>query len=178
MNKKAFRLLTLLLACVALLCACSGGGYDLHYADGSYSNSRKNVSFRCAPACYRAVSAIRDETVALIKSEVGADVPLYEIENMDTSLWLTDDDYVLYYEDKATLPTLRQLNPAYVTLSYVSYPVEISRIESKSTVNSLIALYENTPAISGEKIASSLPETRERFELLFFTNDRQYAGIS
>lgn len=178
MKKQLLRLLPLLLACAALLSACSGGSYDLHYADGAYSNSRREVSFRCAPACYRAVSAIRGETVAMIRSEVGENVPLYEIEGMDTALWLTDDSYVLYYEDKATLPTLRQLNPAYVALSYVSYPIEISRLENKNSVDGLITLYETTPAISGDRISSSLPDTRERFELLFFTNDRQHAGIS
>ena len=178
MKKTKIRLLSLLLAALALLTACSGGAFDLTYSDGAYRNAKKEVAFYAAPVCYRAVSILDNEAAAVLKSDYADNVVLYAVYGMDTLSWLADEDFMLYYEDRITLPTLRQMNPSYVTLSYVSYPVEISRLESAASLNTLITLYETTPAIPGDRISSAIPEARDRYELLFFTKEAQYAGIS
>ncbi len=178
MKKIKIRLLTLLLAAIALLTACSGGSFDLTYSDGAYRNAKKELAFYAAPVCYRAVSILDYEAAAVLKSDYADNVALYTINGMDSHCWLADENFMIYYEDRITLPTLREMNPAYVTLSYVSYPVEISRLEAATSIDTLITLYETTPAIPGERISSALPEARDRYELLFFTKDSRFAGIS
>ena len=88
-------MLCLLLAGLTLLTSC-GGAAELHYADGAYRNEKDGTAFVLAPLCYRALSSLEDEEIARI---VGTrnEKPLYAIEGMDSALWLTDENFDLYY---------------------------------------------------------------------------------
>ncbi|MBE6633781.1 MAG: hypothetical protein E7620_05510 [Ruminococcaceae bacterium] len=166
-------LIALCLSLVLLLSACSGGAYTLTYSNGAYRNEKQNAAFVLAPLCYRAASALTDETVAVIKSSYGKDVPLYAIEGMDTAKWLTDDQFDVYCNEQLALPSLSQMNASYVTLSYITYPFEIGRIEKAAEIADLVDRYENGTSIPAAKI---IPPPENRFELLFFSNT--YKGLA
>ena len=173
MKHSVVRLLALALACMALLSSCSGGAFTLTYSNGAYRNEKQGVAYRWAPTNYRAVSAKTDETVAVIKSERSADVPLYAIGDMDPALFLTDSTYSIYYSEKTTLPTLAELKPTYVTLSFMTYAFEIGRIENKAEIDDLVEIYSKGTTVPAAKV---IPSPESRYELLFFSDT--YKGIS
>ena len=173
MNAFKKRLAVLCLSLILLLTSCSGGAYDLIYSNGAYRNEKQNTAFVLAPLCYRAVSALTEETVAVIKNSYGSDVPLYAIEGMDTTKWLTDEQFDVYCDENLALPKLSQMNTVYITLSYITYPFEIGRIEKASEIADLVGRYENGTSIPASKI---IPAPENRFELLFFSST--YQGIA
>ena len=100
--KKRTAALCLLLVCAALFASC-GGAIELSYENGAYRNEKSGAAYVMAPLCYRAISRLDAEEIAKIVGTKSEKV-LYAIEGLDSSLWLTDENFDLYHSETVTLP--------------------------------------------------------------------------
>ncbi len=171
---KTVRTFALLLVLAALLSACSAGAMELKFENGALRDEKNDVTFLSAPFNYKAVAIEPDRQVAIIKTSKGADVPLYAVEGMDRAKWIAREDYTLYYRSDVSLPTLREMQVTYVTVSRVSgTALEAGRLESRAEIDDLVETYEQGTTIPRDKVTVT---PAARFELLFFSDT--YAGIS
>lgn len=167
-------LLALLLACAALFSACGKKTYTLTYVDDMFENAKKELAFTEAPVCYRAASALKGETIAIISGFRTNDISLYAIEGMDADEFLTDDQFTLYYEKNVKLPTLTEMNTSHISLSELGndVPMEIDRLEDAAMIGELVTMISSGTSYPAQKLAAYSPK---RFEILFFSQD--YEGI-
>ncbi len=171
---KSIRIFALLLALAALFSACSAGAAELKFENGVLRDEKGEKTYLAAPGNYKAVAIRSNKQIAIIKPSKGSDIPLYAVDGMDPNSWLAREDYVLYYSSDITLPTLREMNTKYITISRVSESaIEEKRLEKKVEIDDLVDIYERGTTISRDKI-SDTPATR--FELLFFSE--VYPGIA
>ena len=162
-----------LLACLSLLVSCGKKAYPLTYEDGVFKNEQKEAAFLEAPLCYRACSALKSTTVANISGLRVEDIPLYAIENADSTLYLTDDSYTLYYSESLSLPTLAEMKPYYISLGS---PGDNSATEldaltenEQAQIDDLVEILTVGTSYPAQKLSAYTPESR--FELLFLSKE-------
>ena len=165
-------MLCLLLAGLVLLTSC-GGAAELHYADGAYRNEKDGTAFVLAPLCYRALSRLEDEEIARI---VGTrnEKPLYAIEGMDSALWLTDENFDLYYSESVALPELWEMRVTRISQCVSgAYALPLRTITRSEQIDDVIETYRLGTTVPGEEI---IPQPASRYELVFESSD--YPGIA
>lgn len=164
----------LLLITLLLAVACKGGAAELSYKEGAYRSEDGTKTYRQAPLCYKAVSVLDDEVVAVIKFSKGDDMPLYAIEGMDPSLWLANENYEVYCGEGALLPSLREMKVSYITCSELSsVAIEMGRIEGAAEIADLVDIYEKGTTIPSKKVTAT---PTARYEILFFSS--LYPGLT
>lgn len=157
-----------------LLTSCAGGAVKLTYEGGAYRNEKSGAAFVNAPICYRAVSRRNDEVIARIVSKQGSDILLYAIDEMDSSRWLTDDDFSVYYSEAAALPTLREMQCNSATLCISgSYTYPLGTIDKQAEIDDLVEIYELGTTVPSSKI---ILQPEKRYELLF--TSELYPGLA
>ena len=171
------RLTAFFAASLLLFCACSKKAPDLTYQDGAYQNEAGDVSFCKASMNYRAQSILRGTVIYNLSRPTGKEsTPLYAIDGLSTSDWLTDDNFTLYHNRTITLPSLAEMNPSTVymrlsgdpTGSLLGYLGE----EQKSQIGELVEILTNGTSHPGNKIAVAPTEC---YELLF--ESAEYPGF-
>lgn len=159
-----------LLVCAILLSSCSGGAVKLKFDNGAFRNDREGMAFHYAPICYRAASAKKKDGAVAILQSGSDDVMLYAIEDMDAQKWLTDENFMLYYGEGETLPTLAQLKPTLITNSQAGFGITV--IDDPTEIADLLETYEKGTSVPSQKI---IPMKDERYEMVFSSNT--YPGI-
>jgi hypothetical protein len=171
------RVSALLMASMLLLCACVKKAPTLTYKDGAYQSESNDVAFRKASMNYRAQSIIRQNVIYNLSRSTKQDpTPLYAIEGLSESDWLTDESFTLYHNSSITLPTLTQMNPdtLYMRLSgdptgsMMGYLGE----DQKAKIDDLVDILTNGTSHPGTKIALAPTSC---YELLFESKD--YPGF-
>ena len=171
---RVFRAVLCAALCAPLLTSCAGGAVKLTYENGAYRNEKSGLAFVTAPICYRAVSRRSDEVIAKIAAKQGSDVLLYAIDGMDSSKWLTDDSFAVYYGEAAGLPTLRGMQCSRATLCMSgSYTYPLGTIEKQEEIDDLVEIYELGTTVPSSKI---IPQPEKRYELLFLSE--LYPGLA
>ncbi len=168
------RVSALLMVSMLLLCGCTR---KLTYQDGAYRNEATGASFCKASMNYRAQSIVREPVIFNLSRNKKQDpTPLYAIDGLSESDFLTDESFTLYYNSSFTLPSLVQMNPDTVymrlsgdqTGSMAGYLGE----GQKAAIDDLVDILTNGTSHSGNKIALA-PTTC--YELLFASEE--YPGI-
>ncbi len=171
MKKNCLASVLLLLTVAILLSACAGGAPTLEFENGAFRDSNKELAFHCAPVCYRAASANdQDDAVAIVKSPLHGEAPLYTVEGMDASIWLSSADHTLYYAEGTELPSLAQLKPTLVANALAGFSVSV--ISDARTIADLVEIYEKGTTVPRQKI---IPMHEERYEMVFSSDT--YVGI-
>ncbi len=170
---KKLRMAAWLLLAVCLLTACRAGAPALKYENGAYRDAASERAFRRAPECYRAASCLTETVYATIPSGK-AEKPLYAIEGMDPTLWLTDENYTVYYSESITLPKLSELSVSRITLAieYEAATVAHSFVEKPEQINALIALCEGDVTVPKSKV---IPTADNIYKMLFASST--YPGL-
>ncbi len=164
--------LCLLLVCAALFASC-GGAIELSYENGAYRNEKSGAAYVMAPLCYRAISRLDAEEIAKIVGTKSEKV-LYAIEGLDSSLWLTDENFDLYHSETVTLPALWEMAVARISLCLSgAYAVPVATIERSEQIADVVETYQRGTTIPGNQI---IPQPETRYELLFVASD--YPGIA
>ncbi len=166
------RAAALLLACITLLCACKTKSSELHLENGAFRNEKTGVAFREASANYRATSVLQGEPLFLAMGVLSDGIPLYAIEGADADDYLTDENYTLYYSESITLPTLAEMKPYALSLSYNAS--ERGKLDEgdREAIDLLMQHLEQDEAYP-RTLLSGYPY--ERFELLF--HSKEYPGF-
>ena len=165
--KKRTAALCLLLVCAALFASC-GGAMKLSYENGAYRDGKSGAAFLAAPVCYRAVSRLDAEEIARIESTRG-DRVLYAIEGMDSTLWLTDENFDVYYSETLTLPALWEMNITRISQCQSgAYAVPLHTIDRAEQIADVVETYQKGTTIPGDRI---IPSPEARYELLFQSSD-------
>ena len=171
------RISALLMASLLLLCACAKKAPSLTYQDGAYRNEAHDVAFRKASMNYRAQSIIREPVIFNLSRNTKQDsTPLYAIDGLSESDWLTDESFTLYHNSNLTLPSLTQMNPDTVykrvsgdhTGSMMGYLGE----DQKAEIDDLVDILTNGTSHPGNKIALAPTSC---YELLF--SSEEYPGF-
>ena len=170
------RAAALLLACLALFCACRTKSSELHLENGAFRNEKTGVAYREAPATYRATSVLQGEPLFLAMGVLSDGIPLYAIESADADDYLTDEHYTLYYNTDITLPTLAEMKPYAVsrctTSAYVAQEYDRWDEDDQEKIDKLV----NSLKQNDTYPRSVLPEySCERYELLF--HSKEYSGF-
>ena len=166
------RLAALLLACLTLFCACRTKSSELHLENGAFRNEQTGVAYREAPATYRATSVLQGEPLFRAMGVLSDGIPLYAIEGADADDYLTDEHYTLYYNENVTLPTLAEMKPYAISLSYNA--IERGKLDEgdQEAIDLLMQRLEQDVTYP----KSALPAAaHERFELLF--HSKEYPGF-
>lgn len=170
--EKRTAVLCLLLVCAALLVSC-GGATELTYENGAYRNEKSGAAYVMAPLCYRAISRLDAEEIAKIVGTKSEKI-LYAIEGLDSSLWLTDENFDLYYSETLNLPELWEMNVTDISLCLSgAYAVPVATIEQAAQIADVVETYEKGTTIPGDKV---IPQPETRYEMLFLSSD--YPGIA
>ena len=171
------RISSLFVASLLLFCACSKKAPNLTYKDGIYQNEAGDAFFCKASMNYRAQSILRDTVIFNLSRPTGQELtPLYAIDGLPSSDWLTDDSFTLYHNSTITLPSLAEMNPNAVymrlsgdpTGSLLGYLDE----ENKNEIDDLVEILTNGTSHPGSKIAVAPTEC---YELLF--ESAEYPGF-
>jgi len=167
----------LLMATLFLFCACANKSQTLTYKDGAYQSGNGDTSFCKAPLNYRAQSIVKGTVIFnLSRSSKRDPIPLYAIDGLSTTDWLTDENFTLYYNSDRTLPTLTEMNPCAISLRLSGDPTgtTLGYLGEDQTIaiSDLMEILTKGTSHPGNKI--SVPHT-ECYELLF--ESKQYPGI-
>ncbi|MBR2926398.1 MAG: hypothetical protein IKC31_02330 [Clostridia bacterium] len=138
MKKYVFRFFVLLTGLVLLLSGCS----KLHtvtYKDGQYLDKTTEIVYRPASLCYEAVS-IKEGGIAKIKD--GLSQVLYEINGVDPSLMLANEEYEIFYAVGTTLPTLTEMNPVGIAICKTqSISAQLAAITDAAELQEILDAY-------------------------------------
>ena len=171
------RVSALFMASLLLFCACAKKPKTLTYSDGAYRNEAENASFCKASMNYRAQSIIRDTVIFnASRSSKQEPTPLYAIEGLSTSDFLTDESFTLYHSSAITLPSLSDMDPCAIymrvsgdpTGSLMGYLGE----DRKDAIDDLLDIFKNGTSHPGNKISVAPTEC---YELLF--ESKAYPGF-
>ncbi len=169
---RLLRAAALLLACLALFCGCGEKSSELRLENGAFRNEKTGVAYREASDCYRATSFLQGEPLYLATGLLSDGIPLYAIENTDSNEFLTDENFTLYYNENVTLPTLAEMKPYAISLSYNA--TERGKLDEndQAVINELLERLEQDESYPRALLAGS---SYERFELLFYS--KEYSGF-
>ncbi len=166
------RAVALLLTCLTLFCACRTKSSELRLENGAFRNEKTGVAYREAPSNYRATSFFKSEPLFLATGLLSDGIPLYAIENTDSNEFLTDEYFTLYYNENVTLPTLAEMKPYAISLSYNAN--ERGKLDEgdQAAINELLDHLGQDKTYSRALLSG---HTYERFELLFYSEE--YPGF-
>ena len=178
--KKRFSLSCLLLLLVASLLFTSCGRADrLTYdkeAEG-YVRRGDGVVYQKAPTAYRAVRINKDRVLATIKSD-DLETPLYAVCNadgstcMDSSVWMADEDYNVYYVKGTKLPTLAELAPTEVQIVQVStISYSVGEVKDASQISTMLYCYQSGAAFSYTDSSCTFRLNDPKRNDLYFSSD-------
>lgn len=102
----------LVLCVCALLAACSNKGNSFKMQDGMYVDTKTNVSYYDAPACYEPIE-IGTELYGTL-----GEAKLYKMPGADPKQWLCDASGTVFYAEGVVLPAVDGLNTSTMTLVY------------------------------------------------------------
>ena len=163
------RLAALLLLLCSLLVSCKSGAYKLTYQDGAYVNEKKAITFYAAPFSYR-VLEIRD--LSRVNATIGSGkykTDLFALATMDSALWLSDEDFNLYFSSSVTLPKLTDMQVNQISLVQKgAYNQVMASITDAAMLADTVEFCTTGTTIPAEKITLN-PDTDTAYELLFFS---------
>ncbi len=164
-----FRLAACLLLLCSLLASCKGGSYTLFYKDGKYVNEKMEKTFYAAPYSYR-VLEIKDLKKVSATIDMGKEkVDLYALKSMDSSHWLSDEDFNLYYSNGVTLPKLQDMQVNRISLVQKgAYNQVMASITNTAMILDSVEFCTTGTTVPAEKITLN-PDTDTAYELLFFS---------
>ena len=171
------RISALLMISLLLLCACAKKAPALTYQDGAYRNEAQDVVFYKASMNYRAQSIVREPVIFNLSRNAKQDpTPLYAIDGLSESDWLTDESFTIYHNRNITLPSLTQMNPdtVYMRLSgdHTGSMAGYLGEDRKAEIDDLVDILTNGTSHPGNKIALAPTSC---YELLFASEE--YPGI-
>ncbi len=163
------RVSALLIASLLLFCACAKKAPTLIYRDGAYRSEAGDAAFCKASMNYRAQSIVREPVIFHLSRNAKQDpTPLYAIDGLSTSEWLTDENFNLYHSSDITLPSLTEMDPSTVYMrvsgDLTGSPVGYLGEEQKDAIDDLVDILTNGISHPGNKIAFAPTEC---YELLF-----------
>lgn len=163
---KFFRNILLVICASLVLFSCTSSIINLKYEDGHMVSKRHGLSYAAAPLNYQPVSV--GDAYAYYEK---ADLTLYEIKGLDPKQWLTEEfsgaSTTVFYSDKITLPTLRELGANKILICLEGEVVySFGTIEDTAIINKVIDLFEN-----GEAVEWPLIDSIRRYELKFYSED-------
>lgn len=166
------RLTALVLVCLMALSSCSGGAYKLTYENGAYRNEKKQAAFIEASGNYLAASYYPEEIVARIRTKSG-ERALYAIEGMDAKLWLSDENYTVFYSESVTLPALWEMDVNLIMLNRNGVFAYLNpTIENAAEIEDVVDTIQNGTTIPRDKVVFE-PVSRDK--LLFSSGT--YPGL-
>ncbi len=138
MKKQLLRVGALLLSLLCLMSGCSSL-HTMKYENGEYIDQENDIAYRPASLCYEAV-AIKEGGVAKIKD--GLAQVLYEIDGVDPSKMLANDQYEVFYAVGTTLPTLVEMSPAGIYICKTqSISAQLNTISEEKDLQAVIDAY-------------------------------------
>ncbi len=142
----------LCLALALLLCACSGEEIPAFEKEGEgYVNPETKNTYLAAPWNYEAISCVTNKPVVRIAQDKIDDVILYEVEDADSSQYLSTENYDLFYSSSLTLPTLAEMDPTSVLVCQgVDRSFVIETLTEASDVAAILAAVASRPLDSFE----------------------------
>lgn len=172
------------LAFLLMLSGCGRKNLEYDTSTGQYIRRGDGAIFYRASGNYCAMCIDRDREVCKIVGKDEADIILYEICNnvtdvyMDPSIWMSDEDYRVYYAEGTTLPKLWEMQ---VKEIYVTDGGEKSRvvgwIEEAADVSSIISLYQSGTTVRRSDLRATfqIVDLKTRYELAF--SSQSHEGI-
>ena len=94
---------------------------------------------------------------------------LFALKSMDPSLWLSDEEFNLYYSSETALPTLREMQVNRISLVLKnSYNQVMASITNSAMILDAVEFCTSGTTIPAEKITLN-PDTDTAYELLFLS---------
>ena len=156
---------TLLLALLMLLCACSKvPAMELKEGD-VYVNKKTKISYTHTSTCYRAnVHSV--DAVARIKQKNMEDKLLYSIDDTYAEKLLCDAEYMIYAAEGEKMPELWEMNLSKIYVNKtVNSSYTVATILDPEDIRSLVGTYQGGTSFAYEDIEDGL--TFKRYDLVF-----------
>ncbi len=153
---KKIALISFVLVLALLMSSCSVFRRTAFNDDGSLEDSRKNITYKFAPACYEPI-AIGDRYFTNRTS--GVKYKFYKIEGLDPTEWLSDGNGSVLYASDVSLPTLSELDPYKILLCRTEQDITFETISDKEEIDEVLDVYLNGNAVEYPAIASQYSMT-------------------
>lgn len=142
---KAFKLTAALAALLLLLCSCTNSiKYDS--STRQYVDQSTGAAYTDAPMCYEA--RVMGDKYAVWKNEI-ASVDFYTVKDADPLLWLVEEGGTVFYSDRVTLPTLREMNvnEVMVCVDYSTKQYVLAEIFDAEHIDAIIEAWETGESV-------------------------------
>ena len=187
MNKKIqIAMLAAILALVMLLSACGVPTLKYDAAQKGYVRNSDGIVFRAAPQNYVAAAMDTENPIAKLVLE-DKKLNVYTVcgtENgtdMDTNVWLADEEYKLYCADGTVLPKLWEMQVNRISiLQNTTEAFGMGRVTDADEIATVVDAYQNGPTYSAVDLRHVIALLTYRTDYNKYTlsfSSANYAGL-
>ncbi len=157
-NMKKISLLAILLAVVLLICSCGNCSCakksKFRYENDMIVDEKTGIKYECAPFAYQPVSFGAKYAT---QEKSGIVTEYYQLGDMPTDKWLTNEDLCVFYAQGVELPSFEELNSNRILICEKGeQTVSLFDITDKEKVQSVIDEYLGARRIKGNPARSDV----------------------